>query len=240
MPWCRSCLRCSRWACSWRSQAMSSCASACAPWLGCRKDLEDVRTGRSQRIGDDQPRELLPLVHDLNALIVHNAEGIRRARGHVANLGHALNTPLAALSLSLGAGNTPGDAERLELVAADAGADQASSRPRAFGGHARTGICQHRHQAAPVGSRRCARQGLCGSRPVVRCRCRRFARRGLRAAGFGRDARQPARQCLQVGVANRQRREPRGRQVHRGHDRRRRAGRRSRPTIRRAAGRPPA
>ena len=80
------------------------------------KGLEEVRAGRSSHIEGNQPRELSGLVNELNSLIKQNAEGMRRARGHVSNLGHALNTPLAALSLSLASGRSGRDAERLRLV----------------------------------------------------------------------------------------------------------------------------
>ncbi|WP_244277626.1 sensor histidine kinase [Mesorhizobium erdmanii] len=81
------------------------------------KGLEDVRAGRASHIEGNQPRELRGLVGELNSLIKQNAEGLRRARGHVSNLGHALNTPLAALSLSLSGSRSRRDAERLRLVA---------------------------------------------------------------------------------------------------------------------------
>ncbi len=81
------------------------------------KGLEDVRAGRASSIDGNQPKELSGLVDELNSLIRQNAEGIRRARGHVSNLGHALNTPLAALSLSLAGSRNGRDAERLRLVA---------------------------------------------------------------------------------------------------------------------------
>ena len=76
--------------------------------------LEDVRTGRAAHIPPDQPAELRPLVGELNTLIDQNAEGLSRARLHVANLGHALNTPLATLELSL-RGDRKSD-ERIALV----------------------------------------------------------------------------------------------------------------------------
>ncbi|QKD02078.1 ATP-binding protein [Mesorhizobium loti] len=80
------------------------------------KGLEDVRAGRATHIEGSQPRELSGLVNELNSLIKQNAEGMRRARGHVSNLGHALNTPLAALSLSLAGSRNGRDTERLRLV----------------------------------------------------------------------------------------------------------------------------
>jgi signal transduction histidine kinase len=40
-------------------------------------------------------------VTELNALLDQNARNLERARGHVANLAHALKTPLATLSMAL-------------------------------------------------------------------------------------------------------------------------------------------
>jgi signal transduction histidine kinase len=80
------------------------------------KDLENVRAGRAESIGGYQPRELRGLVSELNSLIAQNAEGIKRARGHVSNLGHALNTPLAALALSFSNSGKAGDRDRFALV----------------------------------------------------------------------------------------------------------------------------
>jgi signal transduction histidine kinase len=77
--------------------------------------LEDVRNGRATHIPADQPSELQPLATELNTLIDQNAEGLARARSHVANLGHALNTPLATLGLSLREDRKP-DGKRIALV----------------------------------------------------------------------------------------------------------------------------
>lgn len=80
-------------------------------------DVADVRAGRATHLPrGGQPAELQPLVAELNRLIDDNAEGLARARGHAANLGHALNTPLASLALSLAEGSEAEDAARLELV----------------------------------------------------------------------------------------------------------------------------
>lgn len=80
------------------------------------KDLESVRAGRTESIAGYQPRELRGLVSELNSLIAQNAEGIKRARGHVSNLGHALNTPLAALALAFSNSDKAGDRDRFKLV----------------------------------------------------------------------------------------------------------------------------
>jgi signal transduction histidine kinase len=66
-----------------------------------RRSIVDVRNGASERLPEDQPREVAPLVSELNALLAENAANLDRARAHVANLAHGLKTPLATLSLAL-------------------------------------------------------------------------------------------------------------------------------------------
>lgn len=66
-----------------------------------RDQVELVRTGGARRLLLEQPRELLPLAMEVNALIEQNAEGLERARRHLSNLAHGLKTPLATLSLRL-------------------------------------------------------------------------------------------------------------------------------------------
>lgn len=59
--------------------------------------LEDVRAGRRDRLSGEYPRELTPLVKEIDGLITHNRKVVDRARTHVGNLAHALKTPLAVL-----------------------------------------------------------------------------------------------------------------------------------------------
>lgn len=72
-----------------------------APLTRLRADLASVRSGRRERVPADQPAEIAPVVAELNALLDQNAQNLERARGHVANLAHALKTPLATLSMAL-------------------------------------------------------------------------------------------------------------------------------------------
>lgn len=72
-----------------------------APLTRLRADLAAVRAGRRERVPADQPAEIAPVVVELNALLDQNAQTLERARGHVANLAHALKTPLATLSMAL-------------------------------------------------------------------------------------------------------------------------------------------
>lgn len=62
-----------------------------------RSVLSDVRTGRARRLKSDFPREILPLVDEVNAVLDHNDTLVARARTHVGNLAHALKTPISVL-----------------------------------------------------------------------------------------------------------------------------------------------
>jgi signal transduction histidine kinase len=66
-----------------------------------RADVAKVRAGEADRLPQDQPRELQPLVDEVNGLIEQNAAGLAHARRHLSNLAHGLKTPLATLSLKL-------------------------------------------------------------------------------------------------------------------------------------------
>ena len=66
-----------------------------------RESLAAVRAGEATAVPADQPSELAPLAHELNALLAENEAALANARGHVANLAHGLKTPLATLALGL-------------------------------------------------------------------------------------------------------------------------------------------
>jgi len=67
--------------------------------------LADVRAGRRDLLDGEYPRELSPVVKEINTLISHNRKVVERARTHVGNLAHALKTPLAVLLNESRAGN---------------------------------------------------------------------------------------------------------------------------------------
>ena len=81
-----------------------------------RAAVADVRAGRRERVPANQPREVAPLAEELNSLIADNAEGLARARRHVANLAHGLKTPLANLAVALDERGRDPDGELHELV----------------------------------------------------------------------------------------------------------------------------
>lgn len=80
-----------------------------------RRAVADVRAGRQERLPEDQPAEIRPLVSELNALLKQNTASLERARAHVANLAHGLKTPLATLSVAL-SGKGAGNREHTDLV----------------------------------------------------------------------------------------------------------------------------
>lgn len=62
-----------------------------------RRALERIRRGDAERLEGEFPREVLPLVNEINALIESNRRIVDRARMQVGNLAHSLKTPLAVL-----------------------------------------------------------------------------------------------------------------------------------------------
>jgi signal transduction histidine kinase len=63
-----------------------------------RGRLASLRDGRATRVDGDYPAEVQPLVDDLNALLEHREEAVRRAQAKAGNLAHGLKTPLALLA----------------------------------------------------------------------------------------------------------------------------------------------
>ncbi|MGP1352714.1 MAG: sensor histidine kinase [Parasphingopyxis sp.] len=62
-----------------------------------REAITDVRTGRQARVDETLPREIEPLVAELNNLLDHNERQAEEARRHAGNLAHALKTPLTVI-----------------------------------------------------------------------------------------------------------------------------------------------
>lgn len=62
-----------------------------------QRELVMLRKGEQQGLSDNYPKEVSPLVSDLNALLFHYQELLERARNHAGNLSHALKTPLSVM-----------------------------------------------------------------------------------------------------------------------------------------------
>ena len=73
-----------------------------------------VRSGRETRLGGDFPREVEPLVAEVDALIAAREAELERARQRAADLAHGFKTPLQALM---------GEADRLRRGGQDGPAD---------------------------------------------------------------------------------------------------------------------
>ncbi len=87
------------------------------PLTRLRGDVAAIRSGRSERLSDDQPAELAPLTGELNALLADNQAALAAARAGAANLAHGLKTPLATLALLAGEPGRDPDGRLAALVA---------------------------------------------------------------------------------------------------------------------------
>ena len=63
-----------------------------------RARLSEVRAGRAECVGGHYGPDLDPLAEELDLVLARNARIVTRARGHAADLSHALKKPLSILS----------------------------------------------------------------------------------------------------------------------------------------------
>lgn len=68
-----------------------------APLDAVRRGLGEIRTGRTRRLAEVYPDEVMPLVGEVNGLLEAREQAIERARAWTADLAHGLKTPLSAL-----------------------------------------------------------------------------------------------------------------------------------------------
>ena len=73
-------------------------SSGLSPLAQLRRRLGDVHAGRERRVSGRYPSEVQPLVEDLNGLLAHRDETVRRALAKAGDLAHGLKTPLALLA----------------------------------------------------------------------------------------------------------------------------------------------
>jgi signal transduction histidine kinase len=62
-----------------------------------RREIGDVRAGKASRVDARLPREISPMVEELNDLLAHNEKQAEEARRHAGNLAHALKTPMTVI-----------------------------------------------------------------------------------------------------------------------------------------------
>jgi signal transduction histidine kinase len=70
---------------------------ALQPLKAIRSAINDIQSGRINRLPNEFPADVQPLVDKLNSLIDHNETLLKRARTQLADLAHALNTPLTII-----------------------------------------------------------------------------------------------------------------------------------------------
>ena len=63
-----------------------------------RAEVATIRTGEKSRLDYDFPREVEPLVTEINELLEHSEDQAEEARRHAGNLAHALKTPLTVIT----------------------------------------------------------------------------------------------------------------------------------------------
>ncbi|MFK3680806.1 sensor histidine kinase [Pseudomonas sp. NPDC088890] len=62
-----------------------------------RQQIAQLQQGQRSQLDAEVPSELQPLVDQVNHLLAHTEDSLRRSRNALGNLGHALKTPLAVL-----------------------------------------------------------------------------------------------------------------------------------------------
>jgi signal transduction histidine kinase len=72
--------------------------SGLAPLEEIRRRLRGIQSGAERRLQGRYPSEVQPLVDDMNALLAHQEEAVRRALAKAGDLAHGLKTPLAVVS----------------------------------------------------------------------------------------------------------------------------------------------
>ena len=63
-----------------------------------RREVVAIRSGTQTRISENFPREVSPLVDEINELLAHSEAQAEEARRHAGNLAHALKTPLTVIT----------------------------------------------------------------------------------------------------------------------------------------------
>jgi len=62
-----------------------------------REQIQQLQQGQRSQLDEAVPLELEPLVAQINHLLAHTEDNLKRSRNALGNLGHALKTPLAVL-----------------------------------------------------------------------------------------------------------------------------------------------
>ncbi|MFQ6574362.1 sensor histidine kinase [Pseudomonas sp. UM16] len=79
-----------------------------------REQIAQLQQGKRSQLDTQVPSELEPLVAQINHLLAHTEDSLRRSRNALGNLGHALKTPMAVL-LSLASSDQLKDAPQVRV-----------------------------------------------------------------------------------------------------------------------------
>jgi signal transduction histidine kinase len=90
---------------------------ALEPLSSLRESLALVRSGRERQVLGAYPAEVQPLVDELNGLLDHQEQAVRRAAAKAGDLAHGLKTPLAVLSHEADRARAQGQPELAETMA---------------------------------------------------------------------------------------------------------------------------
>lgn len=70
---------------------------ALKPLKAIRTAISDVQTGKTERLPQEFPSDVQPLVNELNFLLDHNEMLLKRARNQLGDLAHAVKNPLTVI-----------------------------------------------------------------------------------------------------------------------------------------------
>ena len=90
--------------------------AAIEPFGHIRARLSDVRDGKERKLRGDFPSEVQPVVDDLNALLEHRDETVRRALAKAGDLAHGLKTPLAVMAQEAERARADGHVELADTI----------------------------------------------------------------------------------------------------------------------------
>ncbi len=68
-----------------------------SPFKSMRAEINAIRTGNASRMDEKQPREVLPLVLEMNKMLENQEQSIAFARTRASNLAHSLKTHLSVM-----------------------------------------------------------------------------------------------------------------------------------------------
>lgn len=110
--------------------------------------IVDIELGKGDTVEGEFPRDVQPLVNELNNLLEHNAVLLRRARNQVGDLAHAIKNPLTVINNEARQMSSPkGDLILKQTSDISGSVDHHLSRARAFG---TTNVLGSRTKVAPV------------------------------------------------------------------------------------------